>query len=162
LTRLQRSGDRQSTGPDIWAPLVERLLPLLSTEVREWAVLKNHARLPVVTGDIDLCVPRERWDAFVEAYLSALEAAGSFAVITCDHYLDARFTFAIPLEGQASRALQIDLMDGLCWRGTRLLSAADMPTSRRSTTQWRRCTVVSVPWRDAALSPATGGAGVDC
>jgi hypothetical protein len=126
MTQLARVGHGRLDGPDYWTPLVERLLPLLTRQVPEWAVLKNHAQLPVVTGDIDLCLPRSRWDAFLDAYLSALEGFGSFAVVVCDHYLDARFTFALPLDGQPGRVLQVDLMDGLTWKGARLLSAAEI------------------------------------
>lgn len=92
----------------------------------EWAVLKNHARLPVVTGDIDLCVPPSRWDAFLDAYLSALASAGSYAVVVCDHHSGVRVTLAVPLDTRVDHVLQIDLMDGIRWKGTLLLSAADM------------------------------------
>jgi hypothetical protein len=125
VTQPQHIEARRPLGPDGWTPLVERLLPLLSRQVPEWAVLKNHARLPVVTGDIDLCVPRSWWDTFVDAYLSALAATGSFAVVVCDHYIGVRFTFAVPLDGSVDHALEIDLADGVKWKGTRLLSAAD-------------------------------------
>jgi hypothetical protein len=126
MTQLQRTEVGQPSVSDIWTPLVQRLLPMLSSQVPDWAVLKNHARLPVVTGDIDLCIPRCRWDAFVDAYLAALATTGSYAVVICDHYIGARFTFAVPLDGPIDRALQIDLMDGICWKGTRLLSATEM------------------------------------
>ena len=141
MSRLQPLQGRRPTRPDDWAPLVERLLPQLSRQEPAWAVLKNHAALPVVTGDIDLCVPRSRWDAFLDAYLSALETVGSFAVVVCDHYLDARFTFALPLDRPARRALQIDLMDGLGWKGARLLPAmALLPDCRWGERGFRRVT----------------------
>lgn len=109
-----------------WASVVRSTLPLLTAQLSEWAVLKNHAELPNVTGDIDLCVPRARWDTFVDAYLQALAANGAHAVVTCDHFLGVRLVFAVALDGECLHALELDLADGVWWKGTRLLGGAEL------------------------------------
>jgi hypothetical protein len=109
-----------------WTPVVRSTLPLLTAQLPEWAVLKNHAELPNVTGDIDLCVPRARWDAFVDAYLQALAANGAHAVVACDHFLGVRLLFAVALDADCRHALELDLADGVWWKGTRLLGGAEL------------------------------------
>jgi hypothetical protein len=109
-----------------WVPVVRSTLPLLTAQLPDWAVLKNHAELPNVTGDIDLCVPRARWDAFVDAYQQALGAIGTYAVVSCDHFLGVRLVFAVPLHHECVQALEVDLADGVWWKGTRLLKAAQL------------------------------------
>jgi hypothetical protein len=121
-TEPERPGDHASS----WAPVVSSILPLLTELLPGWAVLKNHQRLPEVTGDVDLCVPRAGWDAFLDGYLRALAATGSYAVASCDHYLGVRLVFAASLDRPRARALEVDLADGVWWKGTRLLGGAEL------------------------------------
>jgi hypothetical protein len=58
--------------------------------------------------------------------LKALAESGSYAVVICDHYIGMRSTFAIPLDCPVNRVLEIDLADGITWRGTYLLPAAEL------------------------------------
>ncbi|MGH9319851.1 MAG: hypothetical protein ACRD3V_08165 [Vicinamibacteria bacterium] len=88
-------------------------------------MMKNHERLPVLFGDVDLCLGREHWDAFTDAIGASLEAIGSFKLIDCDHFLGVRLIFVVPSSEPApeEKALEIDLADGVWWKGTPLCSA---------------------------------------
>jgi hypothetical protein len=109
-----------------WTPVVVRLLDDLSQGPWPWAVMKNHDQLPVVVGDIDLCLARQHWNAFTRAIGISLESMDSFKIVSCDHFLGVRLIFIVPSSGPVPerRALEIDLADGVWWKGT-LLCPAD-------------------------------------
>jgi hypothetical protein len=111
--------------PDSWTPIVERLLTELCSGPAHWAVMKNHERLPLLFGDIDLCLGKEHWDAFTSAIAVSLAAMGSFKLISCDHFLGVRLIFVVPDSDPPpeQKALEIDLADGVWWKGTPLCSA---------------------------------------
>jgi hypothetical protein len=88
-------------------------------------VLKNHTRLPLVSGDIDVCIAPERWSSFLSAYLEALASRGRSAVVRCDHHRERCSDSRSPRRATVARTLQIDLIDRIYWKGTQLLSAED-------------------------------------
>jgi hypothetical protein len=49
-----------------------------------------------------------------------------YAIVTCDHYLGVRLVFvaAMAARSRPSHALELDLADGVWWRGTRLAYAS--------------------------------------
>jgi hypothetical protein len=148
---------------EAWTPLVSSLLPTLSVRVRGWTVLKNHDHLPAVTGDIDTCLAPERWDDFVDALAGALEPWGGHEIVTCDHYVGVRLVFVARVTGptRSPTALEIDLADGVWWKGSRLVAAdaiadeavADPRGFRRSADGWEAAVLLtrSAMRRDGAL-----------
>src|SRR4029453_6081679 len=108
-----------------WTPAVERLLSDLAQGPWPWAVMKNHEQLPVVVGDIDLCLAREHWNAVPRALSGSLDPPGPFKIVSCDHFLGVRLIFIVPGSGPVPerRALEIDLADGVWWKGTPLCPA---------------------------------------
>lgn len=111
-----------------WTDTVAVLLPTLSERMPDWTVLKNHERLPEVTGDIDLCLDRSRRDAFTRELVDLLRSEGDFSVVWCDHFPDLRLVFVIDNDlpaGQGS-ALELDLADGVWWKGRRLMAASEV------------------------------------
>jgi hypothetical protein len=111
--------------PTSWTPIAEHLLTDLGGGPWPWAVLKNHEHLPVVLGDMDLCVAARHHDAFTRAIASSLRPMGTLRMIHCDHFLGVRLIFVVPAVGAApgNRALELDLADGVWWKGTPLCSA---------------------------------------
>lgn len=110
-----------------WTETVGVLLPELSERMPDWVVLKNHERLPEVTGDVDLCVDRRRWEAFTEHLLGVLSRLGNFSVVWCDHYPDLRVVLVVDTSSSPRRsALELDLADGIWWKGHRLLDASEV------------------------------------
>jgi hypothetical protein len=105
-----------------WTPVVERLLYDLNHGPWSWAVMKNHEQLPVVVGDIDLCVAERQWNAFTQAIGMSVNSVDSFKIVSCDHFLGVRLIFIVPSSGPVPdrRALEIDLADGVWWKGTQL------------------------------------------
>lgn len=112
--------------PEGWAPVVSSLLPALADRVAGWAVLKNHEPLPAVSGDIDTCLVRARWDDFLRALADELRPWGGHTIVACDHYLGVRLVFvASTVPGDRSGAcLEVDLADGVWWKGRRLAPAS--------------------------------------
>jgi hypothetical protein len=109
-----------------WTIVVERLLVDLGQGPWPWAIMKNHEHLPAVVGDVDLCLAREHWDAFTRAIETSLGPMGPFRLIWCDHFIGVRLIFIVPASGPVPgrRALEVDLADGVWWKGT-LLCPAD-------------------------------------
>ncbi len=127
MTRV--ASRQQSAFPALdveWTTAVAVLLAELSRRIPEWAVLKNHERLPMVTGDIDACAPRARWDDVLSCVLDVLGQRGRHVVVICDHYLGVRLLFAARLDHPSGRALEMDLADGLWWKGHQLLPARSL------------------------------------
>ncbi len=112
--------------PAAWSPVAEAVLERLSADADHWMVLKHHERLPEVTGDIDLCVPRAEWDKTLEVIRAELGELGDFAITYCEHWPHARLMFIAPrhVGDEPMRILQIDLIDGVLWRGMQLAPAA--------------------------------------
>jgi hypothetical protein len=105
-----------------WRPVAEPLLAALRTGPWPWAVMKNHEHLPNVPGDIDLCVAKEHWDAFTRGIVGSLNEIGIFGIVDCDHFVGVRLIFIVPAAGPApeGKALEVDLADGVWWKGTLL------------------------------------------
>lgn len=113
---------------EAWSGIVAHLLPELTERVPGWVVLKNHEGLPEVTGDIDLCVDRSRWDSFTDQALRVLSRLGDFSVVCCDHFPDLRLVFVVDIgrSSASASALELDLVDGIWWKGHRLLPAPEV------------------------------------
>lgn len=109
-----------------WTPVVERLLADLGRSPHPWAIMKNHERLPALVGDIDLCLARQHWNAFTRVIDASLgQSMGSFRIVSCDHFIGVRLIFIVPASGPVPerRALEVDLADGVWWKGTLLCPA---------------------------------------
>jgi hypothetical protein len=108
-----------------WTPVVERLLRDFDQGPWRWTVMKNHEQLPVVVGDVDLCLAREQWNPFTQAIGISLDSMGTFKIVSCDHFIGVRLIFIVPGSGPVPerRALELDLADGVWWKGTLLCPA---------------------------------------
>jgi hypothetical protein len=103
--------------------LAASILGNLPQPGRAWAVLKNHDDLPRISGDIDLCTGREDWSRVTGAIREQANELGKHAVVACDHYIGVRLNFIVPISRRPVEVLEIDLADGIWWKGTQLLSA---------------------------------------
>lgn len=142
------------------------LLPTLSARVAGWTVLKNHEQLPVVTGDIDTCLAPERWDDLVDGLADVLQPWGTCGIVVCDHYMGVRLLFVASMTGlvPSQTALEIDLADGVWWKGTRLAPASSVVDDavwdprgfRRSADGWEAAVLLtrSAVRRDGGLRAA--------
>jgi hypothetical protein len=119
--------------PAAWTSVAATVLERLAEDSADWMVLKHHERLPEVTGDIDLCVAREEWDRTLGVIAAALGDLGEFAITDCDHWPHVRLTFTTPLHigDVPTRILQIDLIDGVLWRGVQLAPATALLADHR-------------------------------
>src|SRR5919109_5368740 len=112
---------------DYWTRVVARILPDMRREVSRWTVLKNHDSLPTVPGDIDLCLHRSDWELFTQHLGKALSQCGNFMMLVCDHYLGVRLVFVVPTDRPyVDSALELDLADGIWWKGHQLVEAAEI------------------------------------
>jgi hypothetical protein len=111
-----QAGDRRDR-------LAASILRNLPQPGQAWAVLKNHDGLPHVSGDIDLCAGRGDWSRVTGAIKEQAHELGKHVVVACDHYLGVRLNFVVPVSRQPVEVLEIDLADGIWWKGAQLLSA---------------------------------------
>jgi hypothetical protein len=103
--------------------LAASILRNLPQPGQAWAVLKNHDGLPHVSGDIDLCAGRGDWSRVTGAIKEQADELGKHVAVACDHYLGVRLIFIVPISRRPVEVLEIDLADGIWWKGTQLLTA---------------------------------------
>lgn len=132
-----------------WTQLVAAVLPRMRERMPEWAVLKNHESLPCVTGDVDLCVDHSQWNAFTYHLLDILSEFGDYAAVFCDHFVGVRLIFMVRRNDSLSASvLEVDLADGIWWKGHRVLDARDVITLARDDPRGFRC---ATPGTEAAF-----------
>lgn len=165
---MKTSGSPRATSTSgTWTPVVASLLPTLSVRLPGWVVLKNHERLPEVSGDIDTCLDRHRWDDFTRTLADVVRSWGPHAIVACDHYVGVRLLFVASMVSgdRTARCLEIDLADGIWWRGTHLapasaIAAFAVPDRRgflRTTDGWEAAVVLTLSGlgRTGALREST-------